>query len=466
MDSVLLPDVSFLVANTTIDPAPANNHILSSLLLTSDLKGYVHNPAHYFNKENPKRHAELDLVMMTNGWRRFNWKPVLAATDITLKYPVETTLRIAGKTTKSDRNIVVKDGKVSLIIKGEDSTKILSDAYLTDKGEFMVSDLNFYNKASITYQGTNSNKENLQVDVSFYPAYMDTLKATDAFTRLNIDTINIAAQQGELAKYMYANLKTFDTSKVHVLANVEVKARRRSPVDSLNNVYTSGPFSNLSNSIDPTTYSYYSTIWQMLRAAVPGISVEGDILNPVISFGRFAGSDFFSTAMSGTDDGGGGGFTAPNGMASPGGVSFFLNEVQVSQEVINTLLPDDVALIKVDRGPGGMALGATEGVIAFYTKKGVSTSRAVLEKKFNSFIKLGYSNVRQFYSPDYTLKYTVVPINGDNRPTIFWNARLQKNTKNQYQVYFHNSDHNPAFRVLVQGIDAEGKIILYEKTIQ
>lgn len=467
MDSTIQPDVSILVANVDFDSAAANNHILTSLLLTSDVKGHIHNPANYFNKDNPKRNSQLDLLLMTNGWRRFVWKSVLSGIEVALKFPVETSLRLTGITTKSDRNIAVQNGKVSVMIRAEDSTSILSDAYLTDKGEFMVNDLHFNRKADITYQGTNNNKENLQVDVSFYPSYIDTLQTTHIFSELNIDTINIAAQQSNMARYMYSNLKTFDTSKVHLLENVDVKARRRNPTDSLNDVYTSGPFSLLSNSLDPSTYSYYSTIWQMLRVAIPGISVEGDILNPVISFGRFAGNDFFSSAMSGTDGEGSGSFTAPNGMASPGGVSFFLNEIQVNQDVINTLLPDDIALIKVDRGPGGMALGASEGVIAFYTKKGIPASQTALDKKFNSFTKLGYSLTRQFYSPDYTLSpLTAVLETGDIRPTIFWNARLQKNSKNQYQVYFHNSDNSPAFRVLVQGIDAEGKIILYEKTIR
>lgn len=53
------------------------DNILSSLLLSSDLKGEIEEPAFYFNEKEEKSTEALDLVMMTNGWRGFEWKEVL-----------------------------------------------------------------------------------------------------------------------------------------------------------------------------------------------------------------------------------------------------------------------------------------------------------------------------------------------------------------------------------------------------
>ena len=39
------------------------DNILSNLLLTSDLKGYIDNPAYYFNDTTPEIADNLDLVM-------------------------------------------------------------------------------------------------------------------------------------------------------------------------------------------------------------------------------------------------------------------------------------------------------------------------------------------------------------------------------------------------------------------
>ena len=43
------------------------NTILSNLLLTSDIKGYVEKPGYYFNNENEKTRADLDILMLTQA---------------------------------------------------------------------------------------------------------------------------------------------------------------------------------------------------------------------------------------------------------------------------------------------------------------------------------------------------------------------------------------------------------------
>ncbi|MCH2043175.1 MAG: hypothetical protein MK212_03485 [Saprospiraceae bacterium] len=58
-----------------IDDKQAN--ILSQLLLNSDLKGQVHEPNFYFDPEETKADTALDHVMLTHGWRRYNWEKLL-----------------------------------------------------------------------------------------------------------------------------------------------------------------------------------------------------------------------------------------------------------------------------------------------------------------------------------------------------------------------------------------------------
>ncbi|HCN83715.1 MAG TPA: hypothetical protein DIT07_08845 [Sphingobacteriaceae bacterium] len=55
------------------------NNMLTSLLLTSDLKGNVENPGYYFQR--PKDTAkDLDNLLMTQGWTEYNWKNVFDPT--------------------------------------------------------------------------------------------------------------------------------------------------------------------------------------------------------------------------------------------------------------------------------------------------------------------------------------------------------------------------------------------------
>ncbi|WP_373548938.1 hypothetical protein [Haliscomenobacter sp.] len=53
------------------------DNILSRLLLSAELKGKIEAPAFYFNPDEPKAPAALDLVMLTHGWRKFSWKEIL-----------------------------------------------------------------------------------------------------------------------------------------------------------------------------------------------------------------------------------------------------------------------------------------------------------------------------------------------------------------------------------------------------
>src|SRR5690606_27205252 len=56
------------------DRAAREESIFSGLLLTSDRRGYNHNPAWYFNTDEVAYQDLLDLAMMTQGWRSFDWK--------------------------------------------------------------------------------------------------------------------------------------------------------------------------------------------------------------------------------------------------------------------------------------------------------------------------------------------------------------------------------------------------------
>jgi len=74
-----------------------NGNIGSNLLLSSDLKGYIENPAWYFTDSTTERLLGLDLLMLTQGWRRYSWKRMEGAEPFTSKHPIEEGILIDGK---------------------------------------------------------------------------------------------------------------------------------------------------------------------------------------------------------------------------------------------------------------------------------------------------------------------------------------------------------------------------------
>lgn len=62
---------------TLFDKIYSNNNdkknILTHCHLFSQLKGKVFDPSYYFNKENKDRMEKLDLLLLTQGWRKYVW---------------------------------------------------------------------------------------------------------------------------------------------------------------------------------------------------------------------------------------------------------------------------------------------------------------------------------------------------------------------------------------------------------
>ncbi len=466
LEDVGLSSISVAVTNGTVDSAVnRNENILSSFMLSSDVKGYIHQPGYYFaNKDSTTLH-HLDLLLMTHGWRRFEWKKILAKQTDFLKYPVESAMTLRGTVTKSDRKDLVKDGKVTFMIKGDDSTTVLAEAKLTDKGEFLVSDVNFLKKAQVSYMGTNNKSESFIVDVHMEPAYIDSLKKSKAVPFISLDTTDISNRKNAWANFLQGNINSLQSANFNgfnYLGNVTVKTRRRSKEDSLNVEYAGGPFL-LGKSIDPNDYLRYNNVWQMLQVAVPGITVEGDFFNPNVSFNRFAGLNSLSqNNATGMDDGSG----ENNGsVVESNGIAYFLNEVNVSKDVISTLRPDDIGLIKVLKAESA-ALNASEGAIAFYTKKGVSVNKAIYEKSFTKISREGYAISRRYYAPDYDRNPELNKSETDKRFTLYWNPDIKPSKDGTYRFSFYNSDLPDAFKLTIQGMDKDGQLIHHEQIIR
>ena len=68
-------DASVAITDAEVDGNQKwDDNIISSLLLTGDLHGYVKNPFYYFQNSSDSFAQFFYLVMLTHGWRRFRWE--------------------------------------------------------------------------------------------------------------------------------------------------------------------------------------------------------------------------------------------------------------------------------------------------------------------------------------------------------------------------------------------------------
>ena len=73
-----------------------NGNIMTEMLLASEVKGFIPNPGWYFEQDDEEHRQALDLLMMTQGWRRFVWKDMAVKGEWDLTQPDEQAPVIQG----------------------------------------------------------------------------------------------------------------------------------------------------------------------------------------------------------------------------------------------------------------------------------------------------------------------------------------------------------------------------------
>lgn len=113
------------------DPSYDNGDMMTDLLLGSELRGFVANPYHYFSLDEPDRARHLDLLMMVQGWRRYNLSTSLAAMSEpetpTLRYEPETSMTVEGHVYKFVDVVDVEEEDIASLSNGIAKFGVASD---------------------------------------------------------------------------------------------------------------------------------------------------------------------------------------------------------------------------------------------------------------------------------------------------------------------------------------------------
>ncbi|HEY4198713.1 MAG TPA: TonB-dependent receptor plug domain-containing protein, partial [Mucilaginibacter sp.] len=138
-------------------PFDENNEttILTYLLLTSDLSGYVEQPNYYFTHNTAQTNADLDALMLTQGYRRFAWKQLLTDMNTKFNYQPEKNLEITGIAKTASGSPVTN---MDVMLLTPNSGSMLGDKTGND-GKFAFYNLPpFADNTLFTLQATGSTK--------------------------------------------------------------------------------------------------------------------------------------------------------------------------------------------------------------------------------------------------------------------------------------------------------------------
>lgn len=420
---------SFSISIVDADQASDENlagDIFSNLLLTSDLHGSVYRPGHYFKDLEKSTLDELDLLMLTHGWRRFEWNQVLAGEFPKVDHFIERGINIEGQVSdQEDTKKGLGGGKITALV-GE-GVEIVSSEY-GPNGRFIFRDMDYLDSAQVTITAEDSRLRN------FINVAVEQPKSV--FNKLHGKYPNqISWPEGLIATYQERSLmqRLNEERDVLDLEGVTVEAETiEKEEEQIKKIYGAGDVT-----IDPEKIPGsvgFTNVFQLIQGRVSGVQVVVNGLNASVTI-RGVGS-----LTSGTQP------------------LYLLDNMPVDAGTLLQVNPRDVANVDVFKDPAKTAIFGAQGangVVAVYTKTGSGVTSSVggtLVTRYG-----GYSVPREFYQPKYDTKDLSTAAT-DKRATIYWNPLLKTGANGEVSLEYFNTDVAKRHLLILEGMDEEGRL--------
>ena len=437
-------DCSVSVTNNKDMLPDSCNNILSSLLLSSDLRGYIEAPAWYFEKDSQDtldiRTRALDALMMTQGWKKYDFNKVWKKEYQEPVLLPERSQQITGKVTTKVGHKPVGKGRVQLMVPKlgvkeevrtkEDGTFIFDNFDAPDSTVYWVSAFTEKGKGNIV----------LELDTVVYPALKSIFPP--------LRKVNNHVPFDYLAK---ADMKLlYDKGIRHLfLDEVLVTAPHKEPKTQFENVHMNK--SIIEEDISQSGAIDMSTLMQQkITSLQMGILIDDEGNNIAVIKMR---NEPILVVL---DD------VTLNPLVVNN------DENLAALQVIRSLNPQDISQIDVIKGAFAVCIHskATGGLIAITTKTGGKEYNAKWHPtNLKTIMPLGFQQPAEFYTPKYELQADRNKKEPDLRTTIHWQPRLEvKNGK--ANVEFYTADGIVDYTVVIEGVGEDGSLLRVEEKIK
>jgi hypothetical protein len=459
VNDTLITNLSLAITNSDFYNENIPN-IFSDLLLRGDLKGPVYNAAYYLSDNSAPDsivRCHVDLLMLTQGHRQYDWDKIVSGQLPVINFPQDSEyIQVKGKILFG-KNADYKDGLfVNGLLQTKDSSKFMMSMRVNKDGNFVEKNRFFYDTAYLFYTLIGNLKRNRNFTVSFENGLLtDSVRrkyfgvnnqngvTKNSFTHDTNNDTNILKTDAYFSSEWGKALQFKNTL---LLKEVIVKAKIKTPLQILDQYYSSGFYTGENNNyrvdVEGDVHSSgYNSIFSYLQTKVPGFRVS---------------------------NGGGGEVPLwyPNSQGLPAPPAFLLDEVPVSLESVKDVSITSIAYVKAFKPPFlGSMLNGFSGVIVLYSKRGYSPlhdnqNTPGLERT----VLKGYTKFREFINDD------AFPLSDNNsimNPTAYWNPFILTDKNNQIiSIEFNNNGNSKKLCAVLEGIDANGKLTRSIKVIE
>lgn len=399
------------------DLSPDNGHtIYTSLLLSSDLRGYIENPGWYFQSEGPDRQAYLDLLMLTQGWRQYHLEEALAGIYQSPEIQPEMYQRLTGEVKRLVGSKGISEAQVLVHIPME---KVVEKTTTDQQGKFEFEHFEFPDSTQYQLQAlTAKNKGNVLLSL-----HEETFPAVNEVWPLNVKR----SHHHPLLSDQPISVKFVDKSN-----------RRMEHVDGMRHIFLE---------------DVVVTAKKRERAQTPYEGIIGGMTlkrKDIEGTPQMDLSIFLQARFPGI-------LTKPIKIILDG---FPVRDSLMERQILSSLNINDIEQIDYNRDPAaGLAWFPMEGgaFIAITLKKDAAPES--LPKNIYFTQLLGYQKPTTIYSPQYETRQQKENPIPDLRTTLYWNPCIHTDEQGNASVEFYTSDSEASFSVVIEGIADDGTLM-------
>lgn len=404
--------------------------ILSGILLSSDIKGYIEKPNYYFAHTDKYAQDDLDLLMLTQGYRRFEWKQLMADNFAPPVYQPEPTLQVSGRVHTSNNKPVV-GGKVTLFTTA--GGVFILDTLTDANGRFAFKGLDFKDSIRFIVQArTAKDKKYVDIDLDNVGRQPVTPNVNAPDIDVNINNTMLPYLQSSKLYYQQ-QIKNGVGNHNILLKEVVIREKRKPVIENSSNL--NGP-GNANQVIKGNEIS---------KMGCPDITVclQGRLLGVT-----FRNGVAYSTRSPGTP------------------MQIIVDGAYVGDDFLSSINPYDIGSIEVLRSIEYTSIYGTRGsggVLVINTKRGNEMGDDSYQRYTPGLIRYspkGFYKARTFYSPQYDDPKTNITL-ADLRSTIYWEPNVITDKDGKATIEFFNAGSKGTYRVVVEGIDNDGHIGRY-----
>ena len=460
--------------NRMVDPYRPSD-IRTSLLLESELRGYIEDPASYFDTRNRLRQVEADALMLTQGWRRYDIPEVLKGHYAEPREPLEIGQEITGRIRKTGlfKRKNFEGYKVAALVPRFGS---FLTADVDEEGRFALNGFDYPDSTYYVLQATGPNEKTdveLTLDEERFPDVGEPLPRPDWTKRMERYNENFALFTDSLKNILIEEVIISGQARKLPETPYEVLADKSVGYEEIEEYhYTSISEVLLHKGVREVNgrlmYRGIDPERDYIRFVVDGVLQEG--MEPIDHGKKFKPGDYLSQS------------TKPSWMRSgsdPYDDSKISFDYKQSLEVASGRMDFDYDAIPIDMVkridiiPPHMTtlFGYRAGrgaVVVITSKDGSELSRGkhqdmtVLNMQVAD--PLGYQEPAEFYSPKYETDRQRNAPERDLRTTVYWNPMIQIDNEIA-EIEFYSADDSVDYNIEIYGL-VKNTPLLYHSNLK